>query len=805
MSVPSGSPPKAFTLWADSASERSGRGIDWQLEPLGPVPLWGLGLLAVALLGLVVLFEFVRLRSGPFQLGPLASRRQGAAGPPPLALRRRIVLVAVRAATLGVIVWMLGGWSITRFETELPDLVVLVDASQSMGLPHSDSASGEGLTRWESVLGLLGHRDGRLLRQLSEDYRLRIQLIGAPLTTASDGDLESLLGELRRQSPSAASSPLGDALTAAASAQRGRSTAALVMISDGVVTEGIALPEAAREIAAGHVPVITVSTGSQNPPPQVEVAELVSDTAAMVGDRVTVVARIRWTGTEGRPIRLRLLDEADGAELAAESIPTGRAAGTRTVELHFLATARGVRRLRLEAEPLAGEVAPEDNFKEAVVEIRDESFRVLLVEGGPSYEFRFLKHLLERATDQAGERPLVELISVLQQGDPRYADQDRTARRLPPVDDETLERLDLIILSDCDPAALGTRLQSRIVDLVTRGGASLVVIAGPNHLPQALAGTPLERLLPLEPSRVTAPRTALDPLRWDITPLGRAMPNLRIEVSRDAWSTAPPIYWLADVPSLEGALRPGARVLIETPQRLSGGRPAPIVVSQLAGHGQVWLQLTDESFRLRLADPNAALYERYWLQLVRSLAKRSGLGGGDRTTLTIRGERFPEGRPVPFRVQLAEAAMASGDVEIAVSDREGRTVTVRGSEDPAAGGQFRGVIEGLEAGAYRAVLTRPAGGDQPPSDSFVVEADPLEMKRPMADLTALGDVAAITGGSLLGIDEAAEQLIEAIPPGREVRIRPLPAIPVWNHPLVALLLFAGLASEWLLRRRWGSV
>lgn len=776
-------------LWSQSEVANSlGRGVDWQLEPLGPVPPWVLGLTAVALICLVAVLEFVRGKT---------------TRPSALSTRQRIVLVTVRSLTLCLLVWMIGGWSITRFETELPDLLVMVDASQSMSLPQNDSASSGEATRWESALELLSRRDGRLLRQLADDYRLRVQIVGESVEAVSGDNVEAILSELSQRTPTAASSPLGDALASAVGAQRGRSTAALVLITDGVVTEGISLSEAAHAVASSRLPVIPVATGSRNPPPQVEIAEIVSDTTAMVGDRVSVVARIRWSGTEGKPIRLQLIDEADRAELAEQRIATGRTPGSETVELSFLASETGVRRLRLEAERLAGEVAAEDNLKEAVVEVRDESFRVLLVEGGPSYEFRFLKHLLERATNQAGNRPLIDLVSVLQQGDARYADQDRTARRLPPVDDESLERLDLIILSDCDPAGLGTRLQTKIVDLVTRGGASLVVLAGPKHLPQALAGTPLERLLPLEPSEVTLPRAAAQPLRWNITSLGRSMPNLRIETSRDDWSAAPPIYWLANLDSL----RPGARVLIETPDRIVDGRPAPIVVSQLAGQGQVWVQLTDESFRLRIADPDAALYERYWLQLVRSLAKRSDVGGGDRTTLTIRGERFPEGRPVPFRVQLASSVVptSSGEVEIAITDREGRTVAVRGSEDSAAAGQFRGVIEGLAAGAYRAVLTRPVGGDRPASDAFVVEADPLEMKRPMADISALSELAAITGGTVLGIDEAAERLVASVPPGRAIRFRPLPSIPIWNHPLAAVLLFAGLSGEWLLRRRWGSV
>lgn len=793
MNLPVGWGSSRMWLWSQAdIAESVGRGVDWRIEPQGPIPLWVLGTAAVALVALIAVLFLVRRRREPS---------------PSLTSRRQIALVALRAAVLLVVVWMIGGWAIARFETELPDLVIIVDRSQSMTLPRNDSASSlaDGMvqSRWEAAVELLGRRDAALLRELAKSYRLRVQLV-AESTKAVTGDEEAIIAALRGATPDGQRSPLGEALASAINLQRGRSTAGIVMVTDGVVTNGTPLAESARIAAEMRLPVFAVATGSTEPPPQVEIAELIADTTAMVGDRVSIAARIRWAGTAGEPIRLRLIDQADNAELASERIAMGTGAGTESVELSFMAQEAGVRRLRVEADALAGEVAAEDNVGEVVVEIRDESFRVLLIEGGPSYEFRFLKHLLERATNQEGSRPLVELISVLQQGDPRYADQDRTARRLPPVDDETLDRLDLIILSDSDPAGLGTVLQNRIADLVTRDGVSLAIIAGPDHLPHALAGTPLERLLPLDPREVSPPTTDADrPLRWRITPLGRSMPNLRIGASARGWSAAPPIFWLAEA----GRVRPGARVLIDTPDRTAAGGPAPIVVSQWVGNGQVWLQLTDESFRLRGADSEAELYERYWLQLVRSLARRTPMAGDEQALLTVLGERFPEDRPVPFRVQVGSGLLATstGEVEIAVTDRQGQSVTVLATEEIGGGGRFRGMIDGLAPGAYRAVLTRPVGRGDPASDSFVVEADPVEMQRTTVDLTALSDVAAITGGAVVSIDEAADHLVSLIPEGRSMRIRPLPPVPIWNHPLVALLLFSLLIGEWLLRRRWGSI
>jgi hypothetical protein len=319
-------------------------------------------------------------------------------------------------------------------------------------------------------------------------------------------------------------------------------------------------------------------------------------------------------------------------------------------------------------EPLRGELAIEDNTGQVTVDVRSDSVRVLLIQGGPSYEFRFLKHLLERATSQDGTRPLVELISVLQQGDPRYAGQDRAARALPPVDSETLEALDMVILSDCDPAALGGVLQEKLVELVSQGGVSLVVLVGPDYLPGALAETPLAKLLPVDPERVRVPTSATVPLGWRLTPLGESVPHLQLAASQDdAWETAAPFYWLMRAERL----RPGARVLLESAEVPGGGGPEggtarPIVVSQLVGNGQVWMHLTDEFFRLDSEPLRSEIYERDGLQLVRSLARRRDRGGEGDATLEVQGERFREGAAVPFRVRLGNVlkAAAEGSVEV---------------------------------------------------------------------------------------------------------------------------------------------
>jgi hypothetical protein len=718
---------------------------------------------------------------------------------------------------------MLGGWQIVRFETDLPDLVLLVDTSRSMSLPASNTGAsaaraetlGPGAqqqaSQWDAVIDFLAGDQGRLWNRLAKSYRLQVYRVGDELQTLTT-DFRELADVLPRLQPDGEASRLGDQWLRAVENQRGRSTAAVVMLSDGAITTGTSWEQAAEIVRAERLPLVVVQTGVTDRPPQLAVVETIADSTAMVGDMVSVLARVRWEGIRrdagAPPLEIVMRDTRSGDVVFRRQFSPGSngqqtVSGSELVAMSFTVTEPGKREYQVELSPYPGEMILDDNRSPVTIEVRDAAFRVLLVQGGPSYEFRFLKHLLERARTQDGSRPLVELISVLQQGDTLYAEQDRTARRLPPVDRDTLGQLDLIILSDCDPTGLGTVFMNQIRELVTEQGIALVVIAGPYHLPMRLAGTPLETLLPMTLAEMRAPELANRPWTVRLTELGEATPSLRIGADAKAWESAAEFYWRIN----GGNLRPGAQVLMET----VGTGSEPVIVSQLVGSGRVWLQLTDEMFHLHSADSSGTIHERYWLQMIRGLARPAGLDDDEDARLVVSGERFTVGQAIPFQVQLSGpmATNAGGLVEVEAIDSQGATRRYQATS-LAGGSEYRGILEGLgqgdlQPGAYRLVLTRPVGTGLPATDSFLVVEDSAEMVNFAVDLTMLKNLTEQSGGALVGIQEARGELERVLPQGRALRTRPLTPITLWNHWLVATLLFGLLSTEWLLRRRWGSV
>ena len=740
-----------------------------------PVPLWMIATVAIALV-VVALASYATA---------------------PLTVPRRLTLTVVRSLVLLLLLAMLSGAALVRFEQQPADLVLMLDASASMTAPAdgptADASRSSQPSRWQQAVDVLT-ADPNRLRRLQQRYRVRLVPVGATQTLDGNAAVDDLAVRLKSWEPAGQSSRLGDALLDAVAAQRGQSTAAIVMLSDGIVTEGASLSEAAAAAANLQIPIVAVALGSDAPPTDVAVDEALADGSVLLGDTVEVRALIRTAGVRQSPVAVRLVDVQSGETLDQTTVlADGVEQQVHSVRLAMQTQREGTLSLAVVAEAVSGERNRDNNRRSLTVEVRDEKLRVLLIQDRPSYEFRFLKQLLERATGLTGAENLVELTVVLQAGDPQYADQDRSARRLPPIGQQPLAALDVVILSDAAVQSLGSVFLEQLAEAVQRQGVGLVVVAGQLHLPQELEDTALDPLLPVAPEDVAPPPfPTADPLAMQLTQLGRQTPSLRL-----GGTGLPPLYlvWRAT------RLRPATRVLMEAVEPAGDlERRWPLVLSRLVGAGQVWLQMTDESYRMEPFDGTGQMYERYWLQTIRQLARGKRRSGQTGATVRVDGDRFVSGESISIRARVPGGG-PTATVSVVAADGQQQTVRMDLREES----EYRGRIEGLAPGAYRAVLTEADLPGLPPSDSFVVESAAVEMARLQTDLAALRAAAEISGGALLTGAEALAELERRLPAGEAVRVRPLPPRPLWNHPLAALLLFGLLCGEWILRRYWGLI
>ncbi len=783
-----------------------GEGTVWSLDHSWGWPPWATLLLVAVIVGLIVAVYL----------------RESATA----SLAYRLSLAAVRVLLAVLLLGMIAQYALLLHRTGLPYLAVLVDDSASMAtVDRYDEKEAEalsrrlrqagiegGLTRLNLARLLLLERDEALLRAMGEDYKLRVYYLedstaGARASAAEDR--RALADGLRALEPDGASTRLGSAVRSILGDLRGTAPAAIVLLTDGITTEGPSLAEAAAHARRSGVPLYAVGIGDQRPARNVKLADLLVDDVVFVDDVVNFEFKLSGEGFEGRTVTVTLREEDDPRVLAQRDVTIEAPGGPQQVRLPYRPTEEGDRRYVLEAAPLEGEVQTEDNRVEQLVHVRKEQIGVLLVEGYPNYEFRYLRNMLDRD-------PTVRLHTVLQEADPEYAGQDETALRVFPVRREELFDYDVIILGDVNPSRLGAASLQNLADFVdqpSKGGA-LVFIAGPRQfMPSAYRGTPLERLFPFDLNSVRYP----DPDRvldegFSVTPteLGLATPPMELgdspAESREIWNRLPPVYWMIDTPDL----KPAARVLAAHPTRTTGaGRPMPLVTLHYVGAGKVLFHATDATWRWRWRVGDV-FFARYWIQAIRYLSRSKLTESGRQVELAVdRGDRaeYRLGEPVRLRVTFVDERLAPAEddgVSVVLERRGGKTERIKLHRTAFSRGVFEALRDNLPLGAYHAWLAAPTIEGKAPAVDFSVDPQAGESERLQMDAVELRRAADLTRGHFYP-QAAADRLLGDLPEGRQVPVEALPPEPLWNRWPVLLLFLVLLVAEWALRKKGGMV
>ena len=192
-----------------------------------------------------------------------------------------------------------------------------------------------------------------------------------------------LTEELRKLEPSGESTRLGAAIGAVLDDLRGTVPAGIILLTDGVNTEGPGLDEAAAAARRRGVPLLLVGLGDEKPVRDLKLADLLVDEVVFVDDVVYFEAKLTGSGYEGREVRVTLRQRDKPEVLAETKVKVGPDGQSQTVRLPYRPTEVGEFRYVVEVEPLEGELQTDNNRLERTVRVRKEQIRVLLVQGLP--------------------------------------------------------------------------------------------------------------------------------------------------------------------------------------------------------------------------------------------------------------------------------------------------------------------------------------------------------------------------------------------------------------------------------------
>ncbi|MHB0955402.1 MAG: VWA domain-containing protein [Pirellulaceae bacterium] len=736
--------------------------------------------------------------------------------------RTRLSLATLRILLIALLLTMMYGWMRDRYRTDLPDLVVVIDDSGSMLVAdqYEDQRRIDDLkrqlqavaldeaTRVNLVKALLLDPEEGWLASLQERYNVKLYLLSASARIQS-GQAAELDSVVRAVEADGESSRLGIGLQDILESQRGRPTAAIVLLTDGVTTEGKPISEVAHYARRKGIPLYILGVGDERPPRDLRLSDLLVDDAVFLGDVMNFDFKLSSSGFGSAQVTVWLKRQDSEELLTQQTLTVVGDTTAHSVRLSYRPLEEGEYEFVAGVEALENESNIENNRLVRRVRVRDETIRVLYVQEYPSPEFRYLKTLLERGLKRTGGGKAIHLVTVLQEADLEYVELDASAQRVFPVNREELFTYDVVIFGDVNPSYLSRPVLENLAAFVKDRGGGVVFIAGPRHTPVAYRGSPLEDLFPVDLNTVSLPDEAtLLSRSWPVQPtlLGAASPHLQLAdtpaANLELWRSLPPLRWFLQ--TLDTRL--GARVLVETAGDTDpDGSPYPLIFLQFVGAGRVVFQASDESYLWSRYRGTDMYYERYWMQTIRYLSRSKLLGTSRGVELTSDRTQYFRGESVPLHVRFLDdrmAPVADDGVTVVVEQEQGRRQRIKLHRDLARRGVFEGSVSSLAEGAYRAWMATPTIEDQPPSDQFVVLPPPGEQARLAMDAADLRQAAKTSQGRFFDLTTAA-RLLDDLPAGRQVRIESLPSVPMWNSPALAGLFVLLLTSEWLLRRRLG--
>jgi hypothetical protein len=774
-----GTLPNWMERWLGLAAG-DGEGTAWRLELSWPWPPW-VTLLAVVAAAAVVVAIYLRE-------GRQANRRY------------RLGLAAVRIALLAMVLLMIAQVRLLLERTGLPYVAVLLDDTRSMS---SVDRYPQGRSRWELARKLLAEDHGQLLANLAENYKLRFYFLSG-VQPSRRSDVPGIVEELAAREPLGQTTRLGAAVRAVLDQLRGSTPAAVVLVTDGINTEGPSLADAAAYARRRGVPLFFVAVGSEQPARDLRLSDLVVDDVVFVNDVVPFRFRLTGTGLAGKKVSIVLRKDGQAQALAKVEATVGADGQPQEVRLLHRPAEEGQFRYTIQVEPPEGGLPVVHAPLSRLIQVRRTKIRVLLAQAYPSFEYRFLRNMLARD-------PTIELRTVLQEADVEQAEEDQAALPAFPVRRDELLAYDVIILGDVNPALLGGPTLRNLADFVEQPGkgGALVLLAGPRYMPVAYRGTPLAPLLPFDPAAVRYPE-ANKPLTEGFvvepTELGLASPPMQLgdtpEQSRALWRSLPPLYWLAEL----GDLKPAARVLAEHPSRTGpDGKRLPLVVLQYVGAGKVLFHATDETFRWRRRAGDV-FFARYWIQMIRYLSRAKLAEPSRSARLSSDRREYEAGDPVRLQVRFADERLAppEDDGVSVMLESPGRKTAHLLHRTDAGRAVFETALRGLPPAAYHVSVVVPAMEGQAPAADFTVAAPAGEMARLTMDLAAMRQAAEISKGRVYPLAEAG-RLAGDLPEGRQVPIESLPPRPLWNRWPVLLAFLVLLGGEWVLRRRKGML
>lgn len=684
----------------------------------------------------------------------------------------------------------------------------------------------------------------------------------AKIEVASGESIELPTIEWNGLKPDGIETRLGDNLKSLIDKERGGPVAGIIVFSDGGNNAGQDVSVAGTAAADSLIAVHTVGLGSNQRAVNLRVVDLEAPEKVYPGDKFTINGYVQGTGLSNTTVLASLIryDSSGNSMTVVDtlSVDLGKLGQVIPVKFEIESKDEGtwLYKLSLPAQP--GETDQQlqpnpskpatstddkvqggndptrpktDNEMLVKVDIVEQQTKVLLLAGGPTRDFIFLRNQLYRDKES-----IVHV--MLQSGRPGISQDAHEILTEFPKDPDELFEYDAIVAFDPDWEALDDEQVELLEQYVAEKGGGLVVVAGPVFTPQWSSrrkGDPridtLRNLYPVSfyfqgSATLSLGRFGSDkPWPLAFTREGEEAEFLWIEDTAEAnkrtWSQFEGVFGYYAVKDP----KPGARVYarFSDPDTALDNELPIYFAGHFYGSGRVFFMASGEMWRVRSVDDS--YFEQFYTRLIRWASEGRRLRDSSRGVLLTDKDRALIGDTIAVRAMLQDAQfkpLQAEKVTAKVVPPKGQPfpLELRKLKDAERPGTFSEQFVVAHDGDYQIELQHPAAADQMLIRTVRVRMPALETERPERDDKTLTTIAEKSGGKyFIGIDAAlagkeagktagdknytGETLVQLLKPQDQKNILPGTPDRTFDRLLMTWLMgliVGALCLEWTLRR-----
>jgi len=684
---------------------------------------------------------------------------------PVVSPQKRVILTSLRALALIFLVFIIFEPIVTITKKNILEPKVLVFADNSRSMTFVD-----GSARNETEGKILGSYTANSIANNSEFFSF-----GSKVSRFNPDST----GKLKFDEGSTDFADIFSNITDKNKEGNAQNISAVVILSDGVITEGPTPIFAAEKL---NIPVFTIGIGDSSRKNDIEVRNVLFNDFIYAETPTTINAAISGKGYDGKTVTVSLYENNT---LAAQNNISLAGDDIQNVNFSYTPKSGGEKKLSVVIADQPGEYSKLNNKKTFFVNVLSNKIKVLVAAGAPSTDLTFIKNSLK-------EDPNLTLNSITQVAAGKFLENNNR--------DRLIDSSDILYLVGFPSKETPPELLQKIKRAISIANKPFFIVLSD--------GTDLNKLkelqadLPFSIGRINQGYSEVQP---DISVDKAQNPLLQNNTSNpvSAWNNLPPVPLQNSVFEAKPESEVLSRIKINN---IPLNRP--LVVSRRLGSKKSVAVLAKDIWRWKLqtSTKNLNLFDNFVLQGVKWLNTSDEL---KRVSIKTSKKIYSPGEDVEFTGQVYDVSFNPiDDAEVKVNITSGNNkyeITL----NPVGSGLYEGTLPAAKTGDYFFSGYALLNGNKLGTDNgrFNVGEVDIEMLNPRMDAEFLSLLAGRTGGRFYTIKNY-NQLFSILKQVNERASKEnisTTEIDLWsNEWLMAIVIFL-FAAEWFIRKRSGML